>query len=94
VDRACLGRPTKDADNCGSKAASIGRLPSSLLGAVETAAGPDDDYCRKYRIAWLLTLTKDGNRETAIYVRPNEAREPSTGPDRRKTHHGGPTNTS
>ena len=40
--------------------------------------------CRKYRIEWLLTLTKDGNRETAIHVRPNEAREPSTGLDRRE----------
>jgi hypothetical protein len=29
-------------------------------------------------------LTKDGNRETAIHVRPNEAREPSTGLDRRE----------
>jgi len=50
--------------------------------------------CRKYWIEWLLTLTKDGNRETAIHVRPNEAREPSTGWIEGKTHHGGPTNTS
>jgi hypothetical protein len=92
------------------------------LAAVETAAGPDDDYynctaiavrklddgtsdarsmaaagvgiCRKYRIEWLLILTKDGNRETALHVRPNEAREPSTGWIEGKTHHGGPTNTS
>jgi len=34
--------------------------------------------CRKYRIEWLLTLTKDGNHETAIHVRPNETREPLT----------------
>jgi hypothetical protein len=98
VDRACLGRPIK--------------VAFLALAAVETAAGPDDDYynctaiavrklddgtsdarsfaaavvgiCRKYRIEWLLTLTKDGNRETAIHVRPNEAREPSTGLDRRE----------
>jgi hypothetical protein len=50
--------------------------------------------CRKYRIGWLLTLTKDGNRETAIHVRPNEVREPSMGWIEGKTHHGGPTNTS
>jgi len=28
--------------------------------------------CRKYRIEWLLALTKDGNRKTAIHVRPEK----------------------